>query len=51
MVQRQIGARTSVMVGYYGRRFWDLYTTVNDAVPSTAYYAGDDHQPADQSSR
>ena len=25
------------MVGYYGRRFWDLYTTVNDAVPSTAY--------------
>ena len=27
--------RTSVMVGYYGRRFWDLYTTVNDAVPST----------------
>jgi hypothetical protein len=37
MVQRQIGARTAVMVGYYGRRFWDLYTTVNDAVPSTAY--------------
>jgi hypothetical protein len=25
------------MVGYYGRRFWDLYTTVNDAVPPTAY--------------
>ena len=37
MVQRQIGSRTSVMVGYYGRRFWNLYTTVNDAVPSTAY--------------
>jgi outer membrane receptor for Fe3+-dicitrate len=37
MVQRQIGARTAIMVGYYGRRFWDLYTTVNDAVPSTAY--------------
>jgi hypothetical protein len=37
MVQRQIGARTSVMVGYYGRRFWNLYTTVNDAVPPTAY--------------
>ncbi len=36
-VQRQIGANTSVMVGYYGRRFWNLYTTVNDAVPSTAY--------------
>jgi hypothetical protein len=25
------------MAGYYGRRFWDLYTTVNDAVPPTAY--------------
>jgi hypothetical protein len=37
MLQRQIGSRTSVMVGYYGRRFWNLYTTVNDAVPSTAY--------------
>jgi len=37
MLQHQIGNRTSVMVGYYGRRFWDLYTTVNDAVPSTAY--------------
>ncbi|MEZ5286915.1 MAG: hypothetical protein R2712_19335 [Vicinamibacterales bacterium] len=36
-LQRQIGARTSVMVGYYGRRFWNLYTTVNDAVPSSAY--------------
>ena len=37
MMQRQVGDRTSVMVGYYGRRFWNLYTTVNDAVPSTAY--------------
>jgi hypothetical protein len=37
MLQRQIGGRTSVMVGYYGRRFWDLYTTVNDAVPPSAY--------------
>jgi hypothetical protein len=37
MVQRQIGERTSVMAGYYGRRFWNLYTTVNDAVPTTAY--------------
>jgi Carboxypeptidase regulatory-like domain len=37
MVQRQIGARTSVMAGYYGRRFWNLYTTVNDAVPPSAY--------------
>lgn len=37
MVQRQIGANTSVMAGYYGRRFWDLYTTVNDDVPPSAY--------------
>ena len=37
MVQRQIGGGTSVMVGYYGRRFWDLYTTVNADVPLTAY--------------
>jgi Carboxypeptidase regulatory-like domain len=37
MVQRQIGSRTAVMAGYYGRRFWDLYTTVNDAVPPEAY--------------
>jgi hypothetical protein len=36
-VQRQLGSRTSVMVAYFGRKFWDLYTTVNDAVPSTAY--------------
>jgi hypothetical protein len=37
MVQRQIGSRTSVMAGYYGRQFRNLYTTVNDAVPPTAY--------------
>jgi len=37
MMQRQIGGRTSVMVGYYGRRFWNLYTSVNDDVPHTAY--------------
>jgi hypothetical protein len=37
MVQHQIGSNTSVMVAYFGRRFWDLYTTVNDAVPPTAY--------------
>ena len=49
MVQRQIGGRTSVMVGYYGRRFWDLYTTVNDAVPSTAYTPVTITQSADQS--
>jgi hypothetical protein len=37
MLQHQIGANTSVMVAYFGRRFWDLYTTVNDLVPPTAY--------------
>jgi hypothetical protein len=37
LVQRQVGSRTSVSVGYYGRRFTDLYTTVNAAVPSSAY--------------
>jgi hypothetical protein len=37
MLQRQIGSVTSVSIGYYGRRFGDLYTTVNAAVPSTAY--------------
>ncbi len=37
MVQRQVGSRTSVSVGYYGRRFTDLYTTVNALVPPTAY--------------
>jgi hypothetical protein len=37
MVQRQVGGNTSVSVGYYGRRFSDLYTTVNAAVPTTAY--------------
>ena len=48
MVQRQIGGRTSVSVGYYGRRFSDLYTTVNALVPPTVLHAGDDHQPAHQ---
>ncbi len=37
MVQRQVGSRTSVSVGYYGRRFSDLYATVNAEVPPTAY--------------
>jgi hypothetical protein len=37
MVQRQVGASTSVSLGYYGRRFTDLYTTVNAAVPPSAY--------------
>jgi hypothetical protein len=37
MVQRQIGDNTAVSLGYYGRRFGDLYTTVNAAVPQSAY--------------
>ncbi len=37
MLQRQIGGRTSVAAAYFGRRFWDLYTTVNDDVPPSAY--------------
>src|SRR5207237_6659663 len=37
MVQRQVGANTSVSVGYYGRRFSDLYSTVNALVPQSAY--------------
>ena len=37
LVQRQVGSNTSVSVGYYGRKFSDLYTTVNALVPSSAY--------------
>src|SRR5262245_56445514 len=37
MVQRQVGRSTSVSLGYYGRRFTDLYTTLNAAVPPSAY--------------
>lgn len=37
MVQRQIGARTSVSVGYYGRHFYDLYGVINTAVPPSDY--------------
>jgi hypothetical protein len=37
MLQRQLGRYTSVSVGYYGRLFRDLYTTINAAVPSSAY--------------
>jgi len=37
MVQRQVGPNTSVSLGYYGRRFSDLYTTVNAAVPPSSY--------------
>jgi hypothetical protein len=37
LVQRQVGRSTSVSVGYYGRQFSNLYTTVNAAVPASAY--------------
>ncbi len=37
MVQRQIGRSTSVSVGYYGRKFYDLYGVLNLAVPPSAY--------------
>jgi hypothetical protein len=37
MIQRQVGRFTSVSVGYYGRRFGDLYSTVNAAVPPSSY--------------
>src|SRR5258708_39187405 len=36
-MQRQVGRFTSVSVGYYGRGFGDVYTTVNAAVPASAY--------------
>jgi hypothetical protein len=37
ILEHQLGRNTSVSVGYFGRRFSDLYTTVNALVPSTAY--------------
>jgi hypothetical protein len=37
MLQRQVGANTSFSAAYYGRRYMDLYTSVNSLVPSTAY--------------
>jgi Carboxypeptidase regulatory-like domain len=39
MIQRQVGTNSAVSVGYYGRRFTDLYTTVNALVPPAAYTA------------
>jgi Carboxypeptidase regulatory-like domain len=39
MVQRQIGSRTSVSAGYYGRTFFDLFGTINTAVPASDYTA------------
>lgn len=37
MLQRQLGSNTSVSVGYYHRRFYDLYGIENTAVPSSDY--------------
>jgi hypothetical protein len=37
MIQRQIGANTSVSVGYYGRKFYDLFGDINVAVPPSDY--------------
>ena len=37
MLQRQVGSNTSFGVAYYGRRFSDLYTTVNALVPASEY--------------
>ena len=37
MVQREIGRNTSVSVGYYGRKFFNLYGVKNLAVPPSAY--------------
>jgi len=37
MAQRQVGRYTAVSIAYYGRRFSDLYTTVNALVPPSSY--------------
>jgi hypothetical protein len=37
MVQRELSPSTSASVGYYGRRFYDIYGTRNLAVPASAY--------------
>ena len=36
-IQRQISPSTSVSLGYYGRKFYNLYGTINQAVPPSAY--------------
>ena len=36
-IQHQLARTTSVSFAYYGRTFSDLYTTVNAAVPPSAY--------------
>jgi hypothetical protein len=37
MIQRQVGANTSVSLGYYGRKFSDIYGIQNLAVPPSSY--------------
>jgi hypothetical protein len=37
MIQRQIGRNTSVSLGYYGRKFFNLYGRVNQAVRPDRY--------------
>jgi hypothetical protein len=37
IVQRQVGNNTSFSAAYYGRRFGDLYSTVNALNPSSSY--------------
>lgn len=37
MVQRQIARNTAVSLGYYGRKFYNLYGIVNTLVPASDY--------------
>ena len=37
LLQREVSQSTSISLGYYHRKFTDLYTTVNAAVPASAY--------------
>ncbi len=37
LIQRQFGANTSVSVGYYGRKFFNLFGVINTAVPQSDY--------------
>jgi hypothetical protein len=37
MLQREVARNTSVSVGYYGRRFFDIYGVENLAVPPSSY--------------
>ena len=51
MVQRQIGANTSVSVGYYGRKFSICSAIVNAGRAADRLYAGDHHESADRPDR